>query len=611
MDRRFKHDRPAPIEDYALLADLRSAALVDRQGSIDWMCLPRFDSSACFAALLGTAEHGHWLLRPAAELTSTTRRYRGATLVLETEHRVAGGSVRIVDFMAMGAPCPHVVRIVEGVEGDVPMWMQLVVRFDYGAVVPWAKREDGSLLFIAGPDVLRLRTPVPVHGEGFTSVAEFHVRRGDRVPFVLVYQPSHEPAAAPLDPDQMLDDALRSWNGWSQRCTYDGPWKGAVIRSLLTLKALTYASTGGMVAAPTTSLPEAPGGVRNWDYRYCWLRDAAYTLYALLMTGYREEATAWRDWLLRAAAGRPQDIQIVYGLRGERRLLERELEWLPGYWDAAPVRIGNGASHQFQLDVYGEVIDVLALGQDAGIAHNNEAWGLQRALMSFLESNWDRADRGVWEVRGPERHFTHSKIMAWRAFNRAIRSAEASGVQAPLERWRVLRDRIHADVCRHGFHSGRNAFVQYYGGDSLDASLLIIPLVGFLPADDPRMLGTVAAIERELMCDGLVRRYALDSESVDGLPPGEGAFLPMSFLLADNFALSGRVSEARALFDRLLGLANDVGLFSEEYDPSAGRMLGNFPQALTHVAVVNTAITLRNALNAGVGPNGSSDAAQG
>lgn len=595
MRPQYKHDKPASIEDYALLGDLRSAALVDREGCIDWLCLPRFDSAACFAALLGTAEHGHWLIRPASQLQSITRRYRGETLVLETEYRVAEGAVHIIDFMATGTPSPQLVRIVEGIDGRVPMWTQLVVRFNYGAVVPWARHEGNTLHFIGGPDALRLRTPVKLQGEDFTSVAEFYVRPGERVPFVLSYQPSHEPAGMPLDAAGLLEHTERGWREWSEHCSYRGPWKDAVMRSLLTLKALTYAPTGGMVAAPTTSLPEALGGVRNWDYRYCWLRDAAYTLYAFLMTGYREEATAWRDWLLRAVAGRPQDLQIVYGLRGERQLLERELDWLPGYQGAVPVRTGNAASRQFQLDVYGEVIDVLALGRDAGIEHNLDTWGLKKSIMDFLESNWNRPDCGIWEVRGPERHFTHSKIMAWRAFNRAIRSAEAAQVEAPLQRWCALRDEIHADICRHGFNRERNAFVQYYGSGQLDASLLIIPLVGFLPADDPRMLGTVTAIGNELMRDGLVLRYAEDSQAVDGLPPGEGTFLPLSFLYADNLALSGQIDRAQSMFERLLGLANDIGLFAEEYEPRIGRMLGNFPQALTHVAVVNTAVTLERA----------------
>ena len=592
MNRHIKHDKPAPIEDYALLGNMRTAALVDRNGSVDWMCLPRFDSSACFAAMLGNAEHGHWLLRPAGESKRIERRYRDGTLVLETTHYTESGAVRLTEFMATDVGAPKLVRIVEGIQGEVPMWTQLVVRFDYGSVVPWARRTDDGLFFVGGPDALRLRTPVVLHGENFTSAAEFLVRKGERVPFVLAYQPSHSPAAPEQDPDAMLLQTEQVWRAWSKQCTYQGPWRAVLQRSLITLKALIYAPTGGIIAAPTTSLPEALGGVRNWDYRYCWLRDAAYTLYALLMTGFRQEARAWRDWLLRAAAGRPQDLQIVYGLRGERRLLERELSWLPGYQGAAPVRIGNAAAGQFQLDVYGEVMDVLGLAGDFGINHDDNAWQLQKALMDFLESNWQRADEGIWEVRGGKRCFTHSKVMAWRAFDRAVKSVERLGLEGPIEHWRKLRSTIHADVCEHGYDAARNTFVQFYGGASLDASLLIIPLIGFLRADDPRMLGTVAAIERELMKGGLVFRYSNDNERVDGLPGGEGAFLPLSFLYADNLGLQGRRADAVAMLERLLALSNDVGLLSEEYDPQLGRMLGNFPQALTHVGLVNSVIQL-------------------
>ncbi len=592
MNTRIKHDTPAPIEDYALLGDMRTAALVDRNGSVDWMCLPRFDTPSCFAALLGRADHGHWLLRPAGESKRIERRYSDGTLVLETTHHAEEGSVRLIEFMALDAGTPQLVRIVEGLEGEVPMWMQLVVRFDFGAVVPWARRTDDGTLFIGGPDALRLRTPVRVHGEDFTSVAEFRVRRGERIPFVLSFHPSHEPTAPARDAEEMLAHTARAWQSWSQQCTYQGPWRDMVLRSLITLKALIYAPTGGIIAAPTTSLPEALGGVRNWDYRFCWLRDAAYALYALLMTGYRDEAVAWRDWLLRAAAGRPQDLQIVYGVRGDRRLLERELPWLPGYQGAAPVRIGNGAARQFQLDVYGEVMDVLGLGGDFGIDHDDDAWQLQKVLMDFLESNWEKPDEGIWEVRGGQQQFTHSKVMAWRAFDRAAKSVERLGLEGPVARWRALRERIHTDVCSKGFDAKRNTFVQYYGSQALDASLLIIPLVGFLPATDPRMVGTVAAIERELMSGGLVYRYATAGSHADGLPPGEGSFLPLSFLYVNNLARQGRKTEAVACFERLLGLANDVGLLSEEYEPALGRMLGNFPQALTHVGLVNSAIEL-------------------
>jgi GH15 family glucan-1,4-alpha-glucosidase len=600
VNRRIKHDAPARIEEYALLGDMRTAALVDRNGSVDWMCLPRFDTPACFAALLGNAEHGHWLLRPERDSKTIERRYRDGSLILETVHRVEGGAVRLIEFLAIDGSLPRLVRIVEGVEGEVPMWTQLVVRFDYGSVVPWSRRTEDCQLYVGGPDALRLYSPVRVHGENFTSVAEFRVKAGERIPFVLAFQPSHEPAAPPPDAAEMLQRTERTWRAWSEKCTYRGAWREAVLRSLLTLKALIYAPTGGIIAAPTTSLPEALGGVRNWDYRFCWLRDAAYALYALLMTGYREEAIAWRDWLLRAAAGRPQDLRIVYGVRGERRLLERELPWLPGYQGAAPVRIGNGAASQFQLDVYGEVMDVLGLAGDFGIDSDENAWQVQKVLMDFLESNWQLPDEGIWEVRAGKQQFTHSKVMAWRAFDRAVKSVERLGLEGPVARWRTLRDEIHADVCRNGFHAGRNAFVQTYGSDALDASLLIIPLIGFLPADDPRMRSTVAAIERELMTDGLVYRYASREENVDGLPPGEGVFLPLCFLYADNLALQGRRPEAIACFERLLGMANDVGLLSEEYDPILGRMLGNFPQALTHVGLVNTAIQLSGA--AGTAP---------
>jgi len=595
VNHRIKHDTPAHIEDYALLGDMRTAALVDRNGSVDWMCVPRFDTPACFAALLGTAEHGHWLLRPERDSISIERRYRDGTLILETTHDVEGGSVRLIEFMAIDGSLPRLVRIVEGLEGEVPMWTQLVVRFDYGSVVPWSRRTEDCQLYVGGPDALRLYAPVRVHGENFTSVAEFRVRKGERIPFVLTFQPSHEPAAPLVHAEEMLQRTERSWRDWSDKCTYRGRWRGPVLRSLITLKALTYAPTGGIIAAPTTSLPEALGGVRNWDYRFCWLRDAAYALYALLMTGYHEEAAAWREWLLRAAAGRPQDLRIVYGVRGERRLLERELPWLPGYQGAAPVRIGNGAASQFQLDVYGEVMDVLGLAGDFGIDSDDNAWQVQKVLMDFLESNWQAPDEGIWEVRGGKQQFTHSKVMAWRAFDRAVKSVERLGLDGPVARWRTLRDEIHADVCAKGYHAGRNAFVQTYGSEALDASLLIIPLVGFLPADDPRMRGTVAAIERELMTHGLVYRYATQAGNVDGLPPGEGAFLPLSFLYVDNLALQGRRDEAVSCFERLLGLANDVGLLSEEYEPTLGRMLGNFPQALTHVGLVNAAIQLSGA----------------
>jgi len=577
-----------PIENYALVGDCHTAALVGSDGSMDWLCLPRFDSGACFAALLGGPEHGRWLLAPACKPTQIRRRYRGDTLILETEFDTEEGSVRVIDFMPLSDERWDVVRIVEGLSGRVGMRMELTVRFDYGSIVPWAHQSQGILLLTAGPDTLELTASVPVEGEHMRSVAEFSVGAGERESFVLNYRPSHLGTGAAVDAEQELTETENQWAEWFGRCSYRGPWLAAVARSLITLKALTYKPTGGLIAAPTTSLPEWPGGARNWDYRYCWLRDATFTLNAMLLAGYEEEAAAWREWLLRAVAGSPDDLQILYGVTGVRRLDEYEVTWLPGYEKSVPVRVGNAAAKQFQLDVYGEVMDTLHLARLAGLPPEPEAWQVQVALLKFLEAHWQQPDEGLWEVRGPRRHFTHSKVMAWVAFDRAIKDAEQDGLEGPIERWREVRDAIHAQVCEKGFDSRRNSFVQSYESAFLDASLLLIPQVGFLPADDPRVLGTIAAIERDLLAGGLVLRYSTATQ-VDGLPAGEGAFLPCSFWLADCYLLTGRREEGEALFERLLSLSNDVGLFAEEYDPRTKRMLGNFPQALTHMALVNTA----------------------
>jgi GH15 family glucan-1,4-alpha-glucosidase len=580
----------APIEDYALIGDTHTAGLVSREGSIDWLCLPRFDSPACFAALLGDRSNGHWLLAPAGGVREVRRRYQGDTLVLETEYRTGDGVVRVVDCMPPRQWDPDVARVVEGIKGRVRMRMELTIRFDYGSIVPWVRHVDGALHAVAGPDSVWLRTPVPVWGENWTTLADFTVAEGERAPFMLTWHASHRPAPRRIDPVRALGDTEAWWGEWASGIDYQGGWQDAVIRSLLTLKALTYAPTGGIVASPTTSLPEQLGGVRNWDYRYCWLRDSTFTLSALMLAGLADEARAWREWLLRAVAGQPQQMQILYGVAGERRITEQELDWLSGYQGSRPVRIGNAAVNQFQLDVYGEVMDTLHLGRHIGLESDEAAWDLQQALLEFLESNWRRPDEGIWEIRGPRRHFTHSKVMAWVALDRAIKAVELLGHDGPVDRWRAVRRELHDEVCREGYDGGRDSFVQFYGADHLDASLLQIPLVGFLPADDPRVKGTVAAIQRELVVDGLVHRYPPEgSPSVDGLPPGEGTFLACTFWLADNLALMGRREEALALYERLLTLRNDVGLLAEEYDPADRRQLGNFPQAFSHVALVNTA----------------------
>jgi GH15 family glucan-1,4-alpha-glucosidase len=582
---------PLPIERYAMIGNTRTAALVGDDGSIDWMCVPRFDGTACFAALLGAPRHGRWLIAPANEVRSVRRSYQPDTLVLETEFATADGVVRIVDCMPPWHDRCDVVRRVEGVRGTVAMRMELIIRPSYGAVTPWVRKVGDALRATAGPDSLELRTSVAVEGRGLTSVAAFDVAEAQRVPFVLSWFPSHEAPPIPVDAHAAVAHTQRYWTGWCAQCTYAGAAGQAVRQSLVVLKALTYAPTGGMVAAATTSLPEQLGGVRNWDYRYCWVRDATFTLYALLLAGYREEARAWRRWLLRAAAGHPGELQILYGVAGERELTEQTLPWLPGYLGAAPVRVGNAAAAQFQLDIYGELMDTMHVAREAGLDADADAWSFQRAVVNFLAANWQRPDQGIWEMRGKPRQFTHSKVMAWVALDRAIKAVENFALAGPVDLWRRVRADIHAEVCEKGYDRGRNTFVQRYDSSDLDACLLLIPQVGFLPPDDPRVRGTVDAIERELVVDGLVRRYRT-RKNVDGLPAGEGFFLPCSFWLADALILVGRLDDASRLFERLLALRNDVGLLSEEYDPGRGRALGNLPQAMTHVALVNTAHNL-------------------
>jgi GH15 family glucan-1,4-alpha-glucosidase len=581
------------IEDYALIGDLQTAALVERGGSIDWLCFPRFASAACFASLLGSAENGRWLVAPVGG-GKTTRRYLPGTLVLETTWESDEGVVRVLDFMPPRGKAPDVVRIVEGLKGSVRMRSELVIRFDYGKIVPWVRRADHARLAIAGPDGLCFRTPAHTYGENMRTVSTFTVDEGDRVPFVLTWFSSHDDAPAEIDAELALSETETFWREWNEQCDVKLPpeSKDVLQRSLMVLKALTYAPTGGIVAAPTTSLPEWIGGVRNWDYRYCWLRDATLTLLALLNAGYVEEAGEWRRWLLRAVAGDPADIQIMYGVAGERRLTELELPWLRGYEGSAPVRIGNAASEQLQIDVFGEVMDTFFLARSHGLAKEKSSWSLQKLLLSYLETIWSEPDEGIWEIRGERRHFVHSKVMAWVAFDRAVRTVETQGMDGPLEKWRSLRDTIHQEVCDRGFDVELGSFTQSYGSKDLDASLLMIPLVGFLPASDPRVKGTVEAVERGLVEHGFVLRYRTHENGVDGLPAGEGVFLPCSFWLVDCLELLGRHDEAHALFDRLVGLANDVGLLSEEYDPVAKRLLGNFPQAFTHLALVNSAFTV-------------------
>jgi len=581
------------IEDYALIGDCGSAALVGRDGSIDWLCLPRFDSAACFAALLGEPGHGRWLIAPVDPTARIDRRYRDGSLILATMFETPEGAVELVDFMRPRRRLPQLVRLVRGLRGRVAMRTEFILRFDYGAVVPWVERlPEGGLSAIGGPERVVLRTPAPLRGEDFKTVGEFAVGAGETIPFVLSYAPSHQPLPPPVDPARALHDTEAFWRRWSDRCASAGPWTDVVRRSLVVLKGLTYAQTGGIVAAPTTSLPEQLGGVRNWDYRYCWLRDATFTLLALMHAGYYDEARRWRDWLFRAVAGSPDQLQIMYGLGGERRLTEWEVPWLPGFEESRPVRIGNAAVNQTQLDIYGEVLDALYHAQSHGLPPNQHGDAIGRVSLRHLAKIWDQPDEGIWEVRGPPQHFTHSKVMVWVAFDRMVKMLEQRGSTGrALPRWRQIRDRIHEDVCNKAFDTDLGSFVQAYGSKALDASLLLLPLVGFLPPTDPRIVGTVRAIERRLLADGFVSRYDT-GEVADGLPPGEGAFLACSFWLADNFILQGRTGEARDLFERLLALQNDVGLLAEEYDPRLGRQLGNFPQAFSHVALVNTAFNL-------------------
>jgi GH15 family glucan-1,4-alpha-glucosidase len=578
-----------PLEDYAIVGDTQTAALIGRDGSVDWLCFPRFDSGAIFAALLGTEEHGRWLLAPAGPLRATRRRYRGDSLVLETEFDTDDGTVRLIDFMPVRGEAPDLVRIVEGVRGRVPMRMELRLRFDYGHVVPWVYREAGAQVAVAGPNAVWLRTPVEFRGENQATVADFSVGEGFAVPFVLTWQASHLPTPLPVDPMTSLRGTEAYWRDWIAQCTYDGEWPAAVRRSLITLKALTYAPTGGIVAAATTSLPEQLGGERNWDYRFCWLRDATITLESMLACGFSAEAADWRKWLLRAVAGDPAEMQIMYGVAGERRLEEYRADWLPGY-DGNPVRIGNAAAKQFQLDVYGEVMDALHLARTTGLKSDDPSWALQVQLLRFVEEHWTEPDEGIWEVRGGPKHFTHSKLMAWVAADRGVKAIEELGLPGPRERWRALREDIRRQILDEGFDPARGTFTQYYGSTELDAALLMIPLVGFLPATDDRVRGTIAAIERELLRDGFVQRYTQRPDAnADGLPPGEGAFLACTFWLADNYSLLGRHEEAREVFERLLGLRNDLGLLSEEYDHRARRLVGNFPQAFSHVPLIVTA----------------------
>ncbi|MET8859487.1 glycoside hydrolase family 15 protein [Streptomyces sp. NPDC004579] len=585
------------IEDYALIGDEQTAALVGRDGSVDWLCLPRFDSAACFAALLGDEDNGHWRIAPENAGACTRRAYRPDTLVLDTEWDTDEGSVRVTDLMPQREHAPDLVRVVEGLSGRVRMRSLLRLRFDYGSVVPWMRRSDGHRVAVAGPDSVWLRSEPPVHtyGKDFRTHSEFTVEAGDKVAFVLTWHPSHRPRPPLCDPFEALETSVQDWRAWAARCRYDGPHRDAVVRSLITLKALTYAPTGGIVAAPTTSLPEELGGVRNWDYRYCWLRDSTLTLGALLSAGYHEEAEAWRDWLLRAVAGDPAALQIMYGLSGERRLSEYEIPWLSGYAGSSPVRVGNSAVEQLQLDVYGEVIDSLSLARRSGLPSRPHMWRVECAMMEFLRVAWRQPDEGIWEVRGPRRHFVYSKVMAWVAADRAVRTLEDDpSLDGDIEGWRAMRDEVHREVCERGFDPVRNTFTQSYGSPELDASLLLIPRVGFLPPDDPRVVGTVDAVRAELARDGfLVRRYSTTTTAgVDGLPGDEGTFVVCSFWLADALHLTGRTREARELFERLVGLTNDLGLLSEEYDPVAGRQLGNFPQAFSHIGLVVTALSL-------------------
>ena len=595
MSAPCEDGKPLPIEDYGLIGDCRTAALVGRNGAVDWLCWPRFDSASCFSALLGNASHGRWSIEPASAGATSTRSYRGDTMVLETVVETTDGDFAIIDFMPVSAPESSLVRIVEGRRGRPAVRMNMTLRFDYGSSIPWVTRlpDESGIVAIAGSNLVVLRSTTELRGEAMSTAANFTLREGERVSFVLTYGPSYRPPPAGFDPDAALRDTEAFWRAWSARCTYRGHRRDAVVRSLLTLKSMTCGETGGIVAAPTTSLPEQLGGPRNWDYRYCWVRDATLTLEALMGAGYYEEAGDWRNWLLRAVAGSPNDLQIMYGIAGERQLAEWEVPWLPGYQGAAPVRVGNAAAGQLQLDVWGEMSDALHLACEGGLASSGPAWSLLRAALEHLETIWNMPDDGIWEVRGGRQHFTHSKVMAWVAFDRAIKDAEKWAYEAPLERWRAVRDEIHRTVCEQGYNARLGSFTQGFGGEELDASLLLIPTVGFLSAQDPRIAGTIAAIERALLSDGLVLRYRTAS-GADGLPSGEGTFLACSFWLADAYQLQGRQAEANALVDRLLALRNDLGLLSEEYDTAAKRQVGNFPQAFSHLALVRTVLSLHD-----------------
>ena len=585
---------PLRIEDYALIGDCQTAALVGKDGSIDWLCLPCFDSPACFAALLGDESNGHWRIAPAKPVRRISRRYLPDSLVLETVFETEDGACRLTDFMPVRTGAPELVRIVSGVEGSVEVRMEVVIRLDYGRLVPWVSRVDHDLIAIAGPDLLVLRIPVEHHGENLKTVSDFTVSEGDEIPFVLTYGPSHLRPPDPTDPQISLDETKAYWSEWAGRCNYEGRWREAVVRSLVTLKALTYSPTGGIVAAPTTSLPESPGGKRNWDYRYCWLRDSTFVLLSLMQAGYRDEAAAWRDWLTRAIAGHPAQLQPVYGITGTHRLDEWELPWLSGYGGAKPVRAGNAACSQLQLDTFGEVLDALHHARRYDLAPSRESWSLQKALVQHLEGLLDKPDRGIWEVRGPDQHFTYSKVMMWVAFDRAISAVEDFGLEGPAGHWRKLRDDLHAEICAKAFDPELGAFVQAYGSKQLDAATLLLPLVGFLPAKDPRMIGTVEAIGRRLMRGGFIHRYdTLETE--DGLPPGEGVFLACTFWYIDNLVLQGRHKEGIRLFESLLDIRNDLGLLAEEYDVGNGSFLGNFPQALSHLALIGSAYNLYEA----------------
>jgi GH15 family glucan-1,4-alpha-glucosidase len=581
------------IEDYGFIGDTHTGALVGLNGSIDWLCTPRFDSDACFAALLGEEKNGCWQICPTDPSVRVTHSYRGETLVLETLFETETGAVRLIDFMPPKGRYRDVVRVVEGVRGWVNLESKLIIRFDYGMTIPWVKRTPEGLVAVAGPNALILRSDVPTFGENMSTLARFSVGEGERKSFVLTWYPSHHPVPEEISAEKSLAETEEYWREWSARCTYRGEWREAVMRSLITLKGLTYSPTGGIVAALTTSLPEKLGGVRNWDYRYCWLRDATFTLYSFMQAGYAQEAADWSHWLLRAIAGDPGQLQIMYGVAGERRLTEVQLHHLSGYEHSAPVRIGNAASEQLQLDVFGEVMDAMYLAWQMKIETDEAYWHLQLHLIDYVEANWDKPDEGIWEIRGPRRHFTHSKVMAWVAIDRAVRTAEEFGLKGPVERWRELRQTMHDQICEQGFNQERGAFTQYYGGENLDAAVLMIPLVGFLPATDERVSSTIRLIEKELMFDGYVARYHPDlSGNVDGLPPGEGAFLPCSFWLVDCLHLMGRADEARTMFERLLSIRNDLGLIAEEYETSRGRLIGNYPQAFTHVGLINTARNL-------------------